>query len=144
MELVSARRDVALVRAEYRLSERHACRLLELDRSTYRYEARRDANAKLRAVLVALARQKLRYGYRRLWAILRKRRWEVNVKRIYRLYREQALMVRRTKRKRLTRAAPGDSQLSGPNPAMGTGFHLRRTGEWPCLTSADHRRLLHP
>jgi len=63
---VSARRDVALVLAEHRLSERHACRLLELDRSTYRYEARPDPNRQLREALVELARQKPRYGYRPL------------------------------------------------------------------------------
>ena len=61
---MSARRDVALLMAEHRLSERHACRLLELDRSTYRYEARPDGNHRLREALVALARQKPRYGYR--------------------------------------------------------------------------------
>ena len=67
MEIVSARRDVALVMAEHCLSDRQACRLLELDRTTYRYEARPDANEKLREALVTLARQKPRYGYRRLW-----------------------------------------------------------------------------
>jgi len=64
MELVSARRDVALLVADHQLSERHACRLLEVDRSTYRYEARPDGNQELREALVALARQKPRYGYR--------------------------------------------------------------------------------
>src|SRR5262249_60032547 len=54
VELVSARRDVALLMAEHRLSERHACRLLELDRSTYRYEARPDGNHQLREALVAM------------------------------------------------------------------------------------------
>src|SRR3954465_13737583 len=38
MELVSARRDVALLMSEHQLSERHACKLLQVDRSTYRYE----------------------------------------------------------------------------------------------------------
>ena len=122
MELVSARRDVALVMAEHQLSERHACRLLEVDRSSYRYEPQPDGNAKLREALIGLARQKPRYGYRRLWAILSKRGWEVNIKRIYRLYREQGLMVRRTRRKRLTRAAPGEAQLTGPNQQWALDF----------------------
>ena len=100
---MSARRDVALLMADHRLSERHACKLLELDRSTDRYEARPDANHELREALVALARQKPRYGYRRLWAMLIRRGWEVNVKRIHRLYRQEGLMVRRLKRKRVTR-----------------------------------------
>jgi len=48
------------------MSERRACRLVELDRSSYRYEPRADHNAELREELVKLARQKPRYGYRRL------------------------------------------------------------------------------
>lgn len=119
---MSARRDVALVMAEHRLSERHACRLLELDRSTYRYEARPDANGQLREALVVLARQKPRYGYRRLWAILTRRGWEVNVKRIYRLYRREGLTVRRLKRKRVVRDRSADSLLSRPNQEWALDF----------------------
>jgi transposase InsO family protein len=53
--------------------------------------------------LVKLARQKPRYGYRRLHALLERRGHEVNVKRVYRLYAEEGLAVRRRKRKRLVR-----------------------------------------
>ena len=119
---MSARRDVALLVADHQLSERHACRLLEVDRSTYRYEARPDGNQELREALVALARQKPRYGYRRLWAILERRGWKVNVKRIYRLYREAGLMVRRLRRKRISREAPADSRLTGRNQEWALDF----------------------
>lgn len=122
MELVSARRDVATVVSEHQLSERQACRLLELNRSTYRYEARADTDGPLREALVALARQKPRYGYRRLWAILTRRGWEVNVKRIYRLYREEGLMVRRLKRKRVTRDTLPASLWTGPNQEWALDF----------------------
>jgi putative transposase len=122
MELVSARRDVAAVVLEHQLSERQACRLLELNRSTYRYEARPDSDGPLREALVALARQKPRYGYRRLWAILTRRGWEVNVKRIYRLYREEGLMVRRLKRKRVRRDTPADWHVKGPNQEWALDF----------------------
>jgi putative transposase len=60
-----------------------------VDRSSYRYEPRPDRNAELREELVKLARQKPRYGYRRLHALLERRGHEVNVKRIYRLYAEE-------------------------------------------------------
>lgn len=122
MEPVSARRDVALVMAEHQLSERHACRLLDLDRSTYRYEAAPDADAKLREALAELAKQKQRYGYRRLWAILVRRGWEVNVKRIYRLYREQGLMVRRLKRKRVLRGTQDRPLLRARNQQWSLDF----------------------
>jgi putative transposase len=140
MELVSARRDVALLVSEHQLSERQACRLLDLDRATYRYEARPDSNSQLREALLALAREKPRYGYRRLWAILDRRGWKVNVKRVYRLYRAEGLMVRRLKRKRLKRQEPINSLISRPNQewaldfvsdALATGRALR------ALTTVD-------
>lgn len=95
---------------------------MELGRSTYRYEARPDGNSQLREALLALARQKPRYGYRRLWAILERRGWKVNVKRIYRLYRVEGLMVRRLKRKRLKRAVPVDALISRPNQEWALDF----------------------
>jgi putative transposase len=57
---VSARREVTFAVAEYRISERQACRLLGVDRTSYRYEARPDRNAGLRQALLDLARQKPR------------------------------------------------------------------------------------
>ncbi len=122
LELVSARRDVALLMTQHQLSERHACKLLELNRSTYRYEVRPDTLGGLREALVALARQKPRYGYRRLWAILTRRGWEVNVKCVYRLYREEGLMVRRLRRKRVTREILAESLLTGPNQEWALDF----------------------
>jgi putative transposase len=93
------------VMAEHSLSERHACKLLDVDRTSYRYEPQPDRNAELREKLVELAKQKPRYGYRRLLALLGRRGWTVNHKRLERLYREEHLAVRRLKRKRLVRPA---------------------------------------
>jgi putative transposase len=90
---------------QFAMSERRACRLVGLDRSSYRYEARADHNAELREELVKLARQKPRYGYRRLHVLLNKRGHPASAQRIYRLYREERLMVRRLRRKRLVRPA---------------------------------------
>jgi len=97
------RSDVAFACEQFQMSERQACKLVELDRSSYRYEPRSDHNAKLREELVTLARQKPRYGYRRLHALLNKRGFDASAQRVYRLYRTAGLMVRRLKRKRLTR-----------------------------------------
>jgi putative transposase len=99
------RKDVAFARAEYPMSERRACKLLGVDRGSYRYEPRPDRNADLREALVTLARQKPRYGYRRLHALLTRRDHSASVMRIYRLYRAEGLAVRRLKRKRLARVA---------------------------------------
>lgn len=108
--------------AEHKLSERHACRLLELDRATYRYEPRPDRNDELREALVTLARQKPRYGYRRLWALLTRQGWKVNEKRIHRLYRQEGLMVRRLKRKRIARDRSADVLLTAPNQQWAIDF----------------------
>jgi putative transposase len=107
---------------EYRYSERQACKLLDVDRSSYRYEARPDRNAVLREQLITLARQKPRYGYRRLWAILSRRGENVHVKRVYRLYRQARLSVRRLKRKRLERAAPVNAALVAANQEWALDF----------------------
>jgi putative transposase len=119
---VSARRDVTFVRNEYRFSERQACRLLDVDRTSFRYEARPDRNAGLTEALLELARQKPRYGYRRLWAVLARRGWAVNVKRVYRLYCREGLAVRRLKRKRLVRSAPINAHLTNANQEWALDF----------------------
>lgn len=119
---MSGRRDVAFVMTGFNYSERRACKLLDMDRSSYRYEARPDGNAELREELIALARQKPRYGYRRLWALLSKRGHDVNVKRVYRLYRQAHLAVRRLKRKRIEREAPVQAILLAPNQEWGIDF----------------------
>ena len=108
--------------AEYRLSERTACKLLGVERSSYRYEPRPDRNMDLREALVKLARQKPRYGYRRLHALLERRGYEVNVKRVYRLYAEEGLAVRRKKRKRLVWDRALEPRLARPNQEWAMDF----------------------
>ena len=91
-------------------SERRACKLLSMDRTTYRYQPRPDHNAELREKLIALARQKPRYGYRRLHALLERDGSKASsATRVSDLQRRSILAVRRLKRKRLVRLTPGDS-----------------------------------
>lgn len=113
---------MALVKAEHGLSERRACKLVGVDRTSYRYEPRPDREAALREELLRLARQKPRYGYRRLGVLLARRGWPVNPKRVYRLYREEHLAVRRLKRKRLLRPAQPVSQLDTANQEWAMDF----------------------
>jgi putative transposase len=120
---VSARRDVAFVMNEYKFSERRACRLLEVDRASYRYDARPDRNEQVREALLAEARQNPRFGYRRLWVVLTKRRGKkVDVKRIHRLYRKEGLAVRRQKRKRIVRPVPSGAGVVAPNQEWAMDF----------------------
>jgi len=113
---------VAFASVSYELSERRACKLIGIDRTSYRYEPQPDRNAELRQELVKLARQKPRYGYRRLHAVLERRGEAVNVKRVYRLYAEEGLAVRRRKRKRLVRERAEAPRLQRPNEEWAMDF----------------------
>ena len=86
------------------LAERRACRITGQNRSTQRHHGpRRDRDDALRRRLREVSREHPRWGYRRAWALLRGEGWEVNRKRIQRLWREEGLRVppRRRKRRRL-------------------------------------------
>jgi putative transposase len=89
----------------FRVSERRACRVVDQPRSSQRYlSTKADKDAALAQMIVALSAQNPRYGYRRVWALLRREGWEVNKKRVHRLWREADLKVpagRRRKRQRL-------------------------------------------
>ena len=86
------------------MSVRRACSLSSLSslaESTYRYRSRRREFAGLRSRLLELAAERPRFGYRRLHVLLVREGWQINHKRIQRMYREERLMVRRKKRKRV-------------------------------------------
>ena len=77
------------------LSQRHACRLVGLDRSTLRYQRKRTDDTAVRQRLRDLATERRRFGYRRLGWMLAREGHAMNHKKLYRLYREEQLMVRR-------------------------------------------------
>jgi putative transposase len=93
---------VEQVRQEYAFSQRRACGLMTVAVSSYRYQARRNDEG-LRARLEKLAREKPRFGYRRLHVLLRRNGEVVNHKRVQRVYREAGLSIRRKKRKHCVR-----------------------------------------
>ena len=75
-------------------------RLVSISRSLYRY-VRQQVDGDLKQRIEDIAALKRRYGYRRVYVRLRREGWQVNRKRVYRLYRELGLAVRRRKRKRI-------------------------------------------
>ena len=95
------RAAVAVLMTERDFGVTRACGLMGISRSLYRYRSRRPDSAPLRARIEEIAAIKRRYGYRRVYLRLRREGWEVNRKRVYRLYREAGLAVRRRKRKRI-------------------------------------------
>ena len=76
-------------------SQRRACLLVGLDRKTYRYRSRRSNDAALRERLRDLASVRHRFGYRRLHLLLRREGIALNHKKLYRLYKEEELTVRK-------------------------------------------------
>ena len=89
------------VRRKLGVSERRACRALRQPRATQRYlPAPRESERRLVGRMLELVREHPRYGYRRIWALLRREGWRVNRKRVHRLWRREGLRVPRKQRKR--------------------------------------------
>jgi putative transposase len=82
------------------LSQRRACTLVQLPRATFRYQARPERNSELDQQVQELAQQHPRYGYRRVWALLRRRHQRVDKKRVHRLWKRAKLQVCKVRRKR--------------------------------------------
>ena len=119
MTPAACREAAAHLREGFAMSERRACRVTGADRSSVRYRRRRPDDAGLRQRLKELAAQRRRFGYRRLWVLLRRDGYAVNKKRVYRLYRQERLMVcRRTGRVARCWDALADAGAVGAEPAL--------------------------
>ena len=92
---VVEREAVAHLRSEHEMSERRACQLLQCCRMTMRYAAVKPDDTALRDRMKAIAHERRRFGYRRIHVLLRREGMMVNHKRLFRLYREEKLSVRR-------------------------------------------------
>ena len=105
---VAKREAVAHLRGVLEMSERRACSIVAADRKMIRYRSCRPPDTELRARLRDLANQRRRFGYRRLFILLRDQGKSSGVNRIYRLYREEGLAVRkrRSRRKAVGTRAP--------------------------------------
>lgn len=91
---------VAHLKAVLGLSERRACSIVSADRTMIRYRSRRPADTALRERLRVLANERRRFGYRRLFVLLRRDGELSGINRIYRLYREEGLTVRKRRARR--------------------------------------------
>ncbi|MGM5060365.1 MULTISPECIES: IS3-like element ISRle4 family transposase [Rhizobium] len=89
------RKAVAHLMIHHEMSERRACKAIGFCRMTIRYETRRDDDHELRERMKALAHERRRFGYRRIHVLLRREGHLVNHKRLFRLYREEKLTVRK-------------------------------------------------
>jgi len=95
------REAVQEMQSQTAISERQACALVGIYRSTLRYQSRLpDQDESLSSRIIELAQERRRFGYRRIHALLRREGIEVNHKRVYRLYRAAELAVKRRKRRK--------------------------------------------
>lgn len=123
MVTVSKRREIVNAFKSRGHSERRACVLVGLGRSTSRYASGRVDDKKLVERLHELAGERPRYGYQMLTTLLRREGWAVNKKRVYRLYRAAGLTVRRRARRKLrVMRAPRPMTVSSANERWSMDF----------------------
>ena len=127
------------------MSQRRACGLIGSHRSTIQYRARVRDDEALRQKLIELAKERSRFGYRRLHVLLRREGLVVNHKRVLRLYQLAGLGLRRQKRKRMPSVARGVPSLpTRPNECWALDF----VSDTLALGTPDPlphcRGLLHP
>jgi transposase InsO family protein len=109
------RQTVCHLQEQFGVSQRRACRVLGQARSTQRQEPRRkEGEETLVRRMLELVRQHPRFGYRRIWALLRREGWRVNRKRVYRLWRKQGLRVPRKQRKKRRLGCSANSCVRRP------------------------------
>lgn len=89
------RAAVAHVCTAHTVSQRRACSVLSVDRSSVRYAGRRPDDAELRARIRAVAADRRRFGYRRIHVMLAREGVVLNLKKLRRLYAEERLQVKR-------------------------------------------------
>jgi len=138
----AAKREVVgYMTSQYEMSQRHACGVVALHRSSCRYEAKPDGNADLREMLKAVAAARPRWGQERLHVLVRRQGYVVNHKRTERLYRELGLSLRlRRRSKRASAVRVPAAVPASPNQRWSMDFVSDQlvTGQrLRCLTVVD-------
>jgi len=108
---------------EKKYSQRRACALAGIDPRVYRRRPKRPRDKELRERLRKLSAERRRFGYRRLHILLKREGWHVNWKKLYRIYREEGLSVRkRGGRKRAVGTRAPMAIPQGPNQRWSLDF----------------------
>jgi len=112
--------------------------------STLRYRSQKFFGEVLRRRLREVAGTHVRYGYRRLTVLLRREGWLVNAKRIYRLYREEALIVRTKQRRKIARRQRAMTTDLAVRPNQwSTDFVSDKLARWALVPHSHDRRPIH-
>ena len=107
----------------HQVSQRRACDILQVDRSSVRYQAKRGNDAELRDAIKRVARERRRFGYRRINVMLQREGIHMNHKKLRRIYVEEKLQVRRRGgRKRALGTRRPMGMPDGPNQRWSLDF----------------------
>lgn len=140
---------VEFLRIGFQISERKACRLVRIGRSSQRYKSCAKDQTALRIRLRDLAASRVRYGFQRLHLLLVREGWKVNHKRIHRLYKEEGLQLRlkKTGKKRASVPRVPPPPASAPNERWSMDFmadQLADGRKFRVLALVDHFSRVSP
>ena len=125
----SKRRAASVMVTDFRRSQSRSCRLVDLQRSSFRYRSRRPGDEQLRGKLRELAYRRPRFGYRRLGIFLRREGYRINHKKLLRLYRSEGLVLpRKRPKKRLWQRPKPLFPATRPNQRWSMDFVQDRLG----------------
>ena len=117
------RKAVTHLMEAHQVSQRRACSVLNVDRSTVRYQSRGADDGELRDAIKRVSKERRRFGYRRIHVMVRREGFEVNHKKLRRIYREERLQVRRRGgRKRALGTRKPMLMPDGPNQRWSLDF----------------------
>ena len=122
---------VQYLEQSYRVSERHACCVLEVARATHRYEGRQEQWIELRMRIREIAQTRVRYGYRMIRVLLNREGWKVGKDLVYRLYKEEGLGLRKRPagKRRASVHRQERMRATGPNQVWAMDFVADRLSD---------------
>ena len=109
----------------YQVGERRSCRVLCVARATYRYRSHLDPRTELRMRIREIAQARVRYGYRKIRALLNREGWNVGKYLVCRLYKEEGMTLKRMRPQRKRKAIKHREerfQATGPDQAWSIDF----------------------
>ncbi len=124
------------MRGDWDVSIRRACRVFEVDTSTYHYRSRRHDQAGIEARIREICTTRVRYGYRRVHVLLRREGWDVSAKKIYTIYNELGLQLRNKAPKRRVQAKLRDDRQEAQRPNETSAPSL---GPWTSFMTSSPR-----
>jgi putative transposase len=129
--------------SQFPRTQRRAFRLLGLCRSSGRYVSRFRDDLPLRQRIRAIAEARPRFGYRRIYILLKREGYRVGDERVRRLYREEGLSLRLKPKHRRKLASNLRALATPPTGASATlvdGFHARQPDRWQAFSDAHRGR----